>query len=49
MEKQVGEPGSGKPTRFIGISNFNVSMIEELLAAATIKPKVKQSIARIML
>lgn len=42
MEKFVGEPGSGKPTRFIGISNFNVSMIDELLAAATIKPHTHQ-------
>jgi diketogulonate reductase-like aldo/keto reductase len=37
MEKHVGP---GKPTRFIGISNFNVSMLQELLKAATIKPLV---------
>jgi len=44
MEKIVA-PGNaavkGK-TRFIGISNFNVSQLEDLLAAATIKPKVHQ-------
>jgi diketogulonate reductase-like aldo/keto reductase len=39
MEKHVGP---GKPTRFIGISNFNVSMLNELLAAATVKPLVTQ-------
>jgi diketogulonate reductase-like aldo/keto reductase len=37
MEKHVGE---GKPTRYIGISNFNVSMLNELLAVAKIKPMV---------
>jgi diketogulonate reductase-like aldo/keto reductase len=45
MEKLV-TPGNaaikGK-TRFIGISNFNVSQLNDLLAAATIKPKVSCS------
>jgi alcohol dehydrogenase (NADP+) len=44
MEKLVA-PGNaaikGK-TRFIGISNFNVSQLEELLKSATIVPKVHQ-------
>jgi diketogulonate reductase-like aldo/keto reductase len=39
MEKHVGE--TGKPTRYIGISNFNETMLDELLKAATIKPKVR--------
>jgi len=43
MEKLVS-PGNaaikGK-TRFIGISNFNVTQLEDLLKAATIKPKVR--------
>jgi diketogulonate reductase-like aldo/keto reductase len=46
MEKLVS-PGNavvkGK-ARFIGISNFNVSQLEELLASATIKPKVKDPV-----
>ena len=39
MEKYAGE---GKLTRYIGISNFNVTQLDEVLAAATIKPKVHQ-------
>lgn len=39
MEKYAGE---GKLTRYIGISNFNQTQLDELLAAATIVPKVHQ-------
>lgn len=44
MEKLVSAnnaPEKGK-TRFIGISNFNVSQLEDLVAQAQIKPKVHQ-------
>jgi diketogulonate reductase-like aldo/keto reductase len=44
MEKLVSkdnEPEKGK-TRFIGISNFNVTQLKDLVAAASIKPKVHQ-------
>jgi alcohol dehydrogenase (NADP+) len=44
MEKLVAPNNAavkGK-TRFIGISNFNVSQLHELVASATIKPKVHQ-------
>ncbi|KAF2397276.1 Aldo/keto reductase [Trichodelitschia bisporula] len=44
MEKIVSAknaPEAGK-TRFIGISNFNVTQLEDLLKAASIKPKVHQ-------
>ncbi|KAE9988883.1 hypothetical protein EG328_005593 [Venturia inaequalis] len=39
MEKYAGE---GKLTRFIGISNFNQTQVDDLLASATIMPKVHQ-------
>lgn len=39
MEKLV-RPGG--PVRFIGVSNFSPKQMDELLAAATIKPKVHQ-------
>jgi alcohol dehydrogenase (NADP+) len=39
MEKLVRPDG---PTRFIGISNFNETQVDELLASATIKPKTHQ-------
>jgi len=44
MEKLVapGNVATKGKTRFIGISNFNVTQIEDLLKAATIKPKVHQ-------
>jgi len=38
MEKLV----SAKTARFIGISNFNVAQVNDLLRSATIKPKVHQ-------
>jgi alcohol dehydrogenase (NADP+) len=39
MEKLVRPNG---PARFIGVSNFSPKQMEEILAAATIKPKVHQ-------
>lgn len=39
MEKLISPNG---PVRFIGVSNFNVTQMDELLAAATIKPKTHQ-------
>jgi alcohol dehydrogenase (NADP+) len=39
MEKLI-KPGG--PTRFIGVSNFSPKQMEEVLAVATIKPKVHQ-------
>ena len=39
MEKLVRPQGG---TRFLGISNFSPKQVEEILAVATIKPKVHQ-------
>jgi hypothetical protein len=39
MEKLIKPDG---PVRFIGVSNFSPSQMEELLAVATIKPAVHQ-------
>jgi diketogulonate reductase-like aldo/keto reductase len=49
MEKFVAPgnaPVKGK-TRFIGISNFNLSQLNELVASATIKPKVRECLVQL--